>query len=159
VAHLLVLLRHHNADRLEYPPVIKAVTLHRPWPYAIFHLGKDVENRTWHPPGALIGQRIAIHAGKTWDQAGLEFIRRLGYDCPDDGTEHPLGIIGTVRLTGTMEPVRTTRKHQALFSKWYMGRVGWMIADPRKLAAPLTVSGKQRLWNVPPQLARKILEG
>lgn len=130
------------------------MTLHRPWPWAIFCIDpgdepKDLENRTWRPPGALIGQRVAIHAGKTWDQSGLEFIRRLGYDCPDDGPEHPFGIIGTVRLTGTMGPIETTKKHRALFSKWYMGRVGWLITDPVKLESPLACSGKQRFWNVP----------
>lgn len=131
------------------PVALKAITLHRPWPWAIFCIDadselKDVENRTWHPPAELIGQRIAIHAGKKRDQAGREFIRRLGYDCPDDGPEYPLGIVGTVRLTGTMEPIQTTRKHRALFSKWYMGRVGWMIADPLKLESPLECRGLRR---------------
>lgn len=53
---------------------MKALTLWRPWPYAIFHLpphvAKRVENRSWKPPVTLIGHRIAIHAGKTWDEAG-----------------------------------------------------------------------------------------
>lgn len=41
-----------------------ALTIIQPWAWAVAHAGKDVENRTWAPPAALIGQDIAIHAGK-----------------------------------------------------------------------------------------------
>ena len=43
---------------------MKAITLWPEWCFAITKLDKRVENRTWKPPAALIGQRIAIHAGK-----------------------------------------------------------------------------------------------
>ena len=42
---------------------MKAITLWPEWVWAIFHLGKGVENRTWAPPRKLMGQRIALHAG------------------------------------------------------------------------------------------------
>ena len=35
-----------------------------PWASLIAHSIKDIETRSWPPPQALIGQRIAIHAGK-----------------------------------------------------------------------------------------------
>jgi hypothetical protein len=44
---------------------MKAITLWPEWAHAIVHLGKRVENRDWRPPASLIGQRIAIHAGKS----------------------------------------------------------------------------------------------
>ena len=40
---------------------MKVLTIRNPWAYAIFHLGKDVENRSWYPReyrGPLL-----IHAG------------------------------------------------------------------------------------------------
>jgi len=43
---------------------MKALTLTAPWGTAIAKLGKDIENRRWKPPDAIIGQRIAIHEGK-----------------------------------------------------------------------------------------------
>lgn len=43
---------------------MKALTLWPEWAWAIMHLGKDVENRTWHPPKNILGQRIALHAGR-----------------------------------------------------------------------------------------------
>jgi len=40
---------------------MKALTIRQPWAWAIFHAGKDIENRDW--PTRLRG-RIAIHAAK-----------------------------------------------------------------------------------------------
>ena len=38
-----------------------ALTLRHPWVWAVAHLGKRIENRTWEPPEDLIGKHIAIH--------------------------------------------------------------------------------------------------
>lgn len=40
-----------------------AITLWPEWAYAVAHLGKNIENRTWEPPDGLLGQMIAIHGG------------------------------------------------------------------------------------------------
>jgi len=42
---------------------MKALTIWPEWIWAILHLGKRVENRSWEPPQAVVGQRIALHAG------------------------------------------------------------------------------------------------
>lgn len=42
--------------------VTHLITLHPEWAWA-FHLGKDVENRTWRPPPSLTGRWLAIRAG------------------------------------------------------------------------------------------------
>ncbi len=54
-----------------------ALTLHRPWPWAIIHGSKRVENRSWAPPAWLIGQRLAIHAGKRWDADGADYVESV----------------------------------------------------------------------------------
>lgn len=41
------------------------LTLKHPWPWAIAHLGKDVENRVWLPPESAVGQKILVHGGKS----------------------------------------------------------------------------------------------
>ena len=45
------------------PPDARAVTLYAHQAHAVAHLGKPIENRTRPIPPALVGQRVAIHAG------------------------------------------------------------------------------------------------
>lgn len=45
---------------------LRAVSLWPEWLYAIMHLNKRVENRSWPAHRKLIGQRIALHAGKSF---------------------------------------------------------------------------------------------
>lgn len=50
---------------------MRALTLRPHWAHAVAHLGKRIENRTRPIPPALVGQRVAIHAGATLDEAWL----------------------------------------------------------------------------------------
>ncbi|MGH3658983.1 MAG: hypothetical protein ACRDUA_20195, partial [Micromonosporaceae bacterium] len=66
----------------------------QPWATLIFAHGKDVENRVWTPPDGVVGQRIAIHAGRTVDHELATAAHRAGYALPD-----PLqvgALLGTV---------------------------------------------------------------
>lgn len=49
---------------------MKALTIKAPWAQAIAHGTKRIENRTWKPHADVIGQRIAIHCGKSTALAG-----------------------------------------------------------------------------------------
>ena len=53
-----------------------ALSIRAPWAWAIFHAGKDIENRTWAPPKKLLGQRFFVHVSTwgTWDQLYDEFV-------------------------------------------------------------------------------------
>ena len=53
---------------------MKALTLWRPWPWAFIVAGKPLENRSWHPPENLRGQRLGLHAGKTFSTTGATWI-------------------------------------------------------------------------------------
>lgn len=86
---------------------MRAITVKQPWASAIAAMAvrgpeltaraKDVENRTRpHPWRSAIGERLAIHAGKGWDDAALRFRPLL--DLADGGT----GGIGP--LIGWMIP-------------------------------------------------------
>lgn len=44
-----------------------ALTVKQPWAWATAAGIKPVENRAWRPSPKVIGQRIAIHAGKSFD--------------------------------------------------------------------------------------------
>ena len=122
---------------------MKAITLWRLRPYAIFFLGKDIENRTWEPPKGLIGQRLAIHADKRFDLEAVEYLQEMGFECPESPADHPLGIVGTVTYSGA---VRSSK------SEWFEGSVGWRLTDPRTIEIPLELSGKQGLWPIPAEL-------
>lgn len=85
---------------------MKALTLHRPWARFVANGEKRIENRGWAPPLKLLGQRIAIHAGRHWADEGAEYIEEvLGlkpsqWPAADSLKMHPEGIIGTARLIG-----------------------------------------------------------
>ena len=118
---------------------LKAITLHRPWAYAITHLGKDIENRSWACPLAT-GSVIAIHAGQKYDKQGADWIRQnLGLDCPPDGDEHPTGIVAIARFVGNVT---------ASDSLWFSGPIGWQLTDVVAIA-PVSGRGWERLWRVP----------
>lgn len=42
---------------------MKALTIWQPWATLVAIGAKPYEFRSWQPPGWLVGQRIAIHAG------------------------------------------------------------------------------------------------
>lgn len=56
-----------------------ALSIQQPWAYAILHLGKTVENRTW--PTKVRG-RIVIHASKRIDPWGVLWMQMRGYAVP-----------------------------------------------------------------------------
>lgn len=119
-------------------PPLYAITLHRPWAFAVAHLNKDIENRTWECP-LEPGSYIAIHAGKTWDEEGAEWI---GLERLPPEPEHPLGIVAIARFMGNI----TTSN-----SPWFFGPVGWKLEGAIAIP-PVACRGRQKLWRVPEEL-------
>lgn len=122
--------------------VLKAITLHRPWAWAITHLDKRVENRTWKCP-LPGGSLFAIHAGKSWDMNAVRFIESVNSSelitmPPEE--EHPRGIVAIARFDGNVW-------HDD--SPWFMGGIGWLFSDVVVFDNPVTCLGRERLWKVP----------
>lgn len=147
---------------------MKALTLIRPWAAAVAHLGKNVENRTWRPPSALIGQRFAIHAGVKVDALALRLIDlgQLEHGLPVLPDAGPQGVICTVRLAAVFsaagvfsrdECKAIERKYGAGFFRWWFGPVGWVLADVRTLATPIPCRGAQGLWTLPADVEAAVL--
>ena len=63
---------------------MKALSIQQPHSDEILFMGKDIENRNWALPGAMLGQRIYIRAGKR---------PRAGYSVQEDHNESRLGAI------------------------------------------------------------------
>ena len=109
---------------------MKALTIRQPWASLIALGVKHIETRSWRAPQSLIGQTIAIHAGKALDGRhfdqfgewslhvppyidGLPQLRRLGAIGPDGNSlvmEHvrvlPLGaVVATATLADCLPMV------------------------------------------------------
>ena len=153
---------------------MKALTLHRPWPNAIFKYGKDIENRSWPPPLSVIGRQIAIHAGKAVDGAGIVKLLEIerGAEAAFAMDAHrlagnPQEIVGVVTIKGYILITRTGLKMSChldpselavMSSSWFSGPYGWVLSNPQLLKKPISCKGYQRLWNVPSDIAQRIYD-
>ncbi len=141
---------------------MKIITIKQPWAWAIFHAGKDVENRKWlHRYRGPLG----IHAAKSTAprdyKIAADFIRRLGYEPPTFADLRERGetgaILGTVDFTGTKTDSdwylgkewdkNLTRRIKAQIAHEYHGCYGWHFENPVTLAKPIAVTGRLGLWN------------
>lgn len=119
---------------------LRALTLHQPWAFAICHLGKRVENRTW-APSIPIGTRIAIHAGAAYDHAGaLAIAARFCEGQPPPRTLAQMAIVAVATLKGITSDSQ---------DPWFCGPVGWLLGDVVTLPKPVPCKGRQGLWTVP----------
>ena len=116
---------------------LKALTLWRPWAWAIIAGHKDIENRGWAPT-YHIGQWIAIHAGRTYDMDSVDTIcSKIGIaKIPSAG--HDQGIVGVAQL------VDVVQEHS---STWFVGPHGLLLANVTKFRRPIEVRGQQGLWD------------
>lgn len=125
---------------------MKALTIWEPWAWAIVAAGKDVENRTWAPPRALLGERIVIHAGKRVDEDAIDDIEWL------IEREVPRRELAPGCLVGTALLVRISTSSA---SPWFSGPFGWELRDPWR-GAPVPCRGAQGLWDVPADVLAKM---
>jgi len=129
-----------------------ALTLQQPWATAVAEFGKDIENRSWRPPSRVIGQRIAIHAGRVFDEPGARWIleRNLAPGC----TIGQLWMAprGYIVATAIVLSVRVDSG-----SPWFHGPVGWELREVRRLSPPVLARGAQGLWRLSPADADRVL--
>lgn len=143
------------------PPIIRGLTLWRPWSAAIVHGPKRVENRPWFPSLSFLdrGLWIAIHAGRRWDADGAELAaERWGKPYKADETTWPEilraeGLIGVARVV----EVRALDEVRSADAGWAVGPWCWILDNVRALAKPIPCRGAQGLWTLPPE-ALAVLE-
>jgi hypothetical protein len=123
-----------DSDRLVY-----VLTVRQPNAWAIFHAGKDKENRARRPPANC---RLLIHAGKTYDRSSAEQMQARGIVLPE---VLPVGcILGSVDIddeAGLHHP-----------GSWWSvrGLYNWPLISPRLASGHLDVRGRQWLF-LPPE--------
>lgn len=136
---------------------MKCLSVRQPWAWALLHAGKDVENRTWAPSPKQLkpGERLAIHASKTFDVAGLRWIcanhEALGLkleDIPIDPKAYAVGcVVGSVEFVGDICIELYATAPNA--GRWAFGPRCWLVKNPVALAEPVPMKGKLMLFEVP----------
>lgn len=111
--------------------ILPAISVMQPWPYAIFHLGKDFENRSWRLPPQYVGVPVLIHAGKKVDKPGLEYLElEMGFAIPDN---LPLGgIVGFAVFTVQCGRHRTSEWAAEGLYNWPIVASGELPCHPCK---------------------------
>lgn len=133
---------------------LKALTLHRPWPSAIFYSQLDdsvapkrIENRCWRIPGSDLDRWVGVHAGQTFDSAAATKVRNTtGWKFPLKRNRHPEGIVGVVKFTNVHLSLSTVPEAQ---KRWFSGPYGWEMGASIWLPEPVPCRGWQGLWRVP----------
>lgn len=150
--------------------MLRALTVLQPYASAIAladprelgpELGKTVENRGWPPWPSVVGQYVAIHAGKApADAEDVIDVGRLLYPGDDEilrawEARVALGygrILCVARVVGsTRYPTRTPS------DRWRVkGQIGWLLEDVRALLQPVEARGAQGLWLVPEAIEAQV---
>lgn len=131
---------------------MKALTLWQPWcaiivdGYTRIDDPKIIENRPWKPWASIIGKRIALHAGKHYDE---EVADKLFPIVSLGGIrEGVLGaILGTAIVTGFV--TKST-------SRWWIGPYAWTL-DSIRAVESIPCKGAQGLWNVPENIVERLV--
>jgi hypothetical protein len=164
-----------------------ALTVRDPWAQAIIYGPKRIENRTRKPPSKIIGERIAIHCGKTHatvlddDPDVLRQLGRAQLHATEYSVEERGRIIGTARVVGwwrvqertvggefcdpdLSEPLQIIggeldwRGHgDPDNDPWWTGPVGWLLDDVRELAEPVPARGMPGVWTIDDEV-REMME-
>lgn len=116
---------------------LRAISVRQPWAHAIFHLGKDVENR---PMRTHFRGRILI-------QAALRVERDEALRFKLDPGDLPTGVIvGSVEI---VDCVRNSKSRWADRGQWH-----WLLKNPRVLTKPIPLKRKLGFIRVPDRLLK-----
>ncbi len=122
---------------------LRVLSVRHPWAWAVLHAGKDVENRTWTT--AHRGM-VAIQAGRLPAADAREKLRAMGIEVP---AGLPTGVVlGVVDLVGI---VRDSGSPWAVPGRWH-----WQLANPRPLAEPVSLLGRQSLFTASAAVERAV---
>lgn len=117
---------------------VRALSVRQPWAYAILHLGKNVENRSWR----------TNHRGKLWIHASATMgpdERREARNLRLDPTKLPKGqIVGLVEVEDCVCKAKSKWAHPGM---WH-----WILKNPRALKKPIEFKGKVGFMLVPKRL-------
>lgn len=124
---------------------MRALSIIQPWPYAIIHLGKPVENRSWR---TNFRGRFLIHASRGFDEHGYHWIRNeIGRWLPPIDWFPRGGIVGSAVLRDCVQT------HE---SEWFCGPYGFVLQGVKEIPL-IQCRGQQGFWEVPPDVEAAIV--
>lgn len=136
---------------------MKALTVKEPWATAIFHYGKDIENRTWN---TFHRGRILIHVSRTKptkedEKAFFDICEKVGIKNAVFNLSNCGLIIGSVELTKTVQPSAFFYNNDT--SLWAVPKqFHWRLANPILLEKPVMARGLLGLWSVPQSICNEL---
>jgi hypothetical protein len=131
---------------------MKALTVKQPWPYAIFHLGKPIENRDWD---TRFRGDIAIHTSKKVSKADFALsCAAIAHIVGEVDSVPPQNELPHGYIVGMVEIVDCISTSD---SPWFFGDYGFVLANPVLLPEPIPASGALGLWDVPERIEAEIL--
>ena len=142
---------------------MKALSFSQPWLWAVLHAGKHVENRSWPPPIHMIGERIALHAAKSFDtdlsyagRSPIGYLLLHGFAPPASFHSYDKSaIVGVATIDRVVTEKKTLAEDQ---KRWFFGEYGWILTDVHALTRPIAATGKLGLWEVPFDMVAEINE-
>jgi len=144
---------------------MKAISIRQPWPFAILHLGKRIENRPkpWHYRGVIAihasGMRLRKNGQPTAaERADVEnaarFIQSIVGNEQHGAMTWGRIIVESGAIVGTARIVDCVT---ASASPWFVGPYGLVLEDVRPTPV-IPCRGALGLWTVPPEVERRIRE-
>ncbi len=136
---------------MKYP----AITLHQPWASWIAWGLKTIETRTHNRFAPLEGKRIAIHAGKAWDDEAhwqaswytpVSDLFPKGYESREDFPAGAVVCLATVEHVWSLGDADSKAALCCCADGRYL--TGLILADVEPLAEPFKVRGQQGIWQV-----------
>lgn len=155
---------------------MRAITLWPEWCWAILNLHKDCENRDWPLPPALVGQTVALHAGRSiggrpgriagveaWDGIAT-MARRSGWSVGRLGVmtlDRAGGVVryseSEIARSSIVALVRFGAPVQDHLSGWAVpGAWHWPIQRLWPISPVISCPGAQGLWTVPADIETEI---
>jgi len=142
---------------------MKALSFSQPWLWSILDESiaeedrKTIENRRWNPPASMVGQRLALHAAKSWDDDAIGFFLRLGLsNFPARRELYPhSAVLGLATIDRVVNKARHLPPKQA---RWFFGPYGLVLRDVRALATPVPCKGALGLWTLPTDVEARVVE-
>lgn len=146
--------------------ITRALTIHQPWAELIVWGIKKIENRGWRPR-SMLGQTIAIHAGRTIDEYAVDGLVNLDWSLkPWVDSRKTVGwrtgaIIGTARISGWVESDVEILQQFDLKDgpeqlKWFVGPIGITLSEARRIPHPIECSGMNGIWPLGEQLQQQL---
>ena len=149
---------------------MRALSL-QPWASLVVSGPKNIENRSWHLPKAMLGETWLVHASARLDKGELESARRMLeklceadeslMQMPDAATflasDLPRGgIIGIVRSTACLCPETWNPEESARFSPWWFSDQHGFVLEDRHPLPFVPCKGALGFWTVPDDVLRQL---